>query len=85
MREPLTENHGEGTKLSAVVHRSSGARQTASIIRLWYDGCEIASREHFEPGELIEIELGIMGKIRARVAGSADGVLSVRFDQECPV
>lgn len=85
MQGPLTENHAEGIGLSAVIHRRSGVRQAASIVRLWYDGCEIASRGDFEPEEPIELEIGVMGKIRAHVAGSSDGVLSVRFDQECPV
>lgn len=85
MHEPLTENHSESSRLSAVIHRGSGVRQTASILRLWYDGCEVASWGAFEPEEPIELEIGAMGKIRAHVAGSSDGVLSVRFDQECPV
>jgi len=85
MHEPLTENHKDSSRLSAVIHRRSGVRATASIIRLWYDGCEIISGGDFDPEEPIELEIGAMGKIRAHVAGTSNGVLSVRFDQECPI
>lgn len=71
--------------LSVIVRRSSGERTGATMTRLWYDGCELASRETFEPGEAIEVAMGRMGQIRARVKGTENGTILVRFDEECPV
>jgi len=55
------------------------------MTRLWYDGCEISSKEGFEAGEHIEVSIGRMGSIRARVTACKDGTVFVRFDEECPV
>ena len=55
------------------------------MTRLWYDGCEISSKDPFEAGEHIEVSIGRMGNIRARVTACKDGTVFVRFDEECPV
>lgn len=84
-KPPAKMTQGECSPISALIHRSTGKRERTSITRLWFDGCEMDSAEPFEPGEPVEIEFGMMGKIRARVVSSAGSVLSVRFDEECPV
>lgn len=76
---------GHSPNLSVLVHRRSGDTTWATMTRLWYDGCEISSNEEFEAGEHIEVSIGRMGNIRARVTASKDGTVFVRFDEECPV
>jgi hypothetical protein len=55
------------------------------MTRLWYDGCEIASADQFDAGEHVEVAIGRMGHIRARVTAHTDGIVFIRFDEECPV
>jgi len=71
--------------LSTLIHRTSGERVSAIITRLWFDGCEITTHDLFADSEHIEIEFDMMGRVRSRVTGSANLVLSVRFLEECPV
>lgn len=86
MLKPRSRKRHEHCPNAAVaVHRGSGARNRATITRLWYDGCEIASQEMFEAGEHIEVEIGGMGRIRALVTSSKNGTILVHFDVECPV
>jgi hypothetical protein len=86
MLKPRSRNdHAHSPNLSVLVHRSSGKRTWATMTRLWYDGCEISSKEGFEAGEHIEVSIGRMGSIRARVTACKDGTVFVRFDEECPV
>ena len=86
MRKPRSRKHDEHCpNLPVIVYGTSGTRNRATITRLWYDGCEIASREQFHAGEQIEVAIGGMGHIRARVTRCQDGTVFVRFDEECPV
>ena len=78
-------DHAHSPNLSVMVHRSSGKTTWATMTRLWYDGCEISSKEEFEAGEPIEVAIGRMGNIRARVTACKEGTVFVRFDEECPV
>ena len=78
-------DHAHSPNLSVLVHQSSGGKTWATMTRLWYDGCEFSSKEVFEAGEKIEVSIGRMGNIRARVTASKDGTVFVRFDEECPV
>ena len=81
----MLKKHGHCPNLAAMVRRSSGERGSAKITRLWYDGCEIASQDAFKVGEHVQVEIRGMGCIRARVSSCKDGIVSVRFDEECPV
>jgi hypothetical protein len=85
LKLPPREQPQHCIALAAVVHRVSGQHGPATITRLWYDGCEMVSDEHFGPGEQVDIEIGGMGKIRSRVARSAEGRITVRFVEQCPV
>ena len=78
-------DHAHSPNLSVLVHRSSGEKTWATMTRLWYDGCEISSKDAFETGERVEVSIGRMGNIRAHVTASKDGTVFVRFDEECPV
>ncbi|HEX6660258.1 MAG TPA: hypothetical protein VF067_00080 [Sphingomicrobium sp.] len=78
-------DHAHFPNLSIMVHRKAGKTTWATMTRLWYDGCEISSAEQFEAGEHVEVALGRMGNIRARVTGCKDGTVFIRFDEECPV
>jgi len=77
--------HEHATALAAVVHRASGEKSLATISRLWFDGCELASDEQFALSENIEIEIAGMGKIRGRDANDSKLGILVRFLEECPV
>lgn len=86
MLKPRSRRHNEHCpNVSVIVHRASGTRNRATITRLWYDGCEIASPEQLDAGEPIEVAIGGMGYIRAHVTRCKDGTAFVRFDEECPV
>ena len=78
-------NHGHSSNLSVLVRRISGETTWATMTRLWYDGCELSSKEKFDSGERVEVSIGRMGNIRARVTACKDGTTFVRFDEECPV
>ncbi len=78
-------DHAHCPNLSVLVHRNSGKTAWATMTRLWYDGCEISSEERFDAGERVEVAIGRMGNIRARVTGCKGGIIFVRFDEECPV
>jgi len=41
-------DHAHSPNLSVLVHRSSGGKTWATMTRIWYDGCEISSKEAFE-------------------------------------
>ena len=71
--------------LSATVLKANGSSGPATITRLWYDGCEMASNEKFEVGEKIKVKIRGMGDIDAHVSSATEGWLSARFVEECPV
>jgi hypothetical protein len=71
--------------IAATIHSASGEKTCATIVRLWYDGCEAATELSFEANEPVKIELGMMGCIRAHAASSVEGAILFRFDEECPV
>ena len=77
--------HEHCPNLRVMVHRRSGEWKWATVTRLWYDGCEIASEEQFDGGEQIEVSIGRMGNVRARVTRCEKETVFVRFDEECPV
>lgn len=71
--------------LSAMVLKEGGSSGTATITRLWYDGCEMDSDEPFEVGEKIKVVIRGMGSIDAHVTSTDEGSLSAHFVEECPV
>ena len=71
--------------LSATVLKEGGLSGPATITRLWYDGCEMASDECFEVGEKIKVVIRGMGGIDAHVTSTDEGSLSAHFIEECPV
>ena len=71
--------------ISATILRESGLSAPATVTRLWYDGCEMASNESFEVGERIKVVIRGMGSIDAHVTNTAGGSLSAHFIEECQV
>lgn len=71
--------------LSATILKECGLSGPAIITRLWYDGCEMASDEHFDVGERIKVVIRGMGGIDAHVTNADEGSLSAHFTEECPV
>ena len=84
MRMPR-EQYVHCPNLSATILREGGLSCPASITRLWYDGCEMASTEGFSIGEKIKVVIRGMGSIDAHVISTAEGKLSAHFIEECPV
>lgn len=81
----LREQPAHCPNLSATVLKENGASAPATITRLWYDGCEMASNEKFEAGQKIKVIIPGMGGIDAHVTSATEGWLSARFVEECPV
>lgn len=71
--------------LSSTVLKEDGSSAPATITRLWYDGCEIASHESFAVGDRIKVVIRGLGTTEAHVTSTAEGTLSAHFVEECPV
>ena len=84
MRNPR-EPYVHSPNLSAKVLRESGLSAPATITRLWYDGCEMASNERFEVGQKIKVVIPGMGSIEAHVTSIVDGTIAAHFIEECLV
>lgn len=69
----------------AVILRPSGQRTLVTIIRIWFEGCEIVTTETFLPGEYVELGIARMGWIRSKVTDAANGTTQIDFIEECPV
>ncbi len=84
MRNPR-EPYVHSPNLSAKILRESGLSGPATITRLWYDGCEMASNEGFDVGAKIKVVIRGMGSIDAHVTSITDGTVAAHFVEECPV
>jgi hypothetical protein len=84
MRLPR-EQYVHCPNLSATILREGGLSGPASITRLWYDGCDMASLDSFEVGEKIKVVIRGMGSIDAHVTSTAEGTVAAHFVEECPV
>lgn len=86
MLKPLPPKpHEHCCDIAVMVRDNARRKMPAMLVRLWFDGCELTGCEDLEPGELINVEIGGLGEIRARVSKSELGVTSARFIEECPV
>ena len=69
----------------AVILRPSGHRTPVTIVRIWFEGCEVDTDEAFLPGEQVELGIARMGWIRSTVTDAANRSIQIKFSEECPV
>ena len=66
-------------EIDAVVHRSDGRKESATLSNFSDEGCRIDCNADFHIGERVQIAIPRMGHIKAQVRWSEPGSAGARF------
>ena len=67
-----------------LIRREGQEPALAKVTRIWYEGCEFVSEIRLSPDDVIGIEIGRMGSIRARILSADGGKAEARFIEDSP-
>jgi len=82
--ERLRKPQDKQLNLLALIRRDGKEPALAKVTRIWYEGCEFASEVRLSPDDVVGIEIGGMGSIRARIIHAAGGRAEARFIEDSP-